>query len=55
MVVRAEGDGPFERTAGPEAFTDPGHSLTLDHEISASGAQIEENIDMHLDVLVHLQ
>jgi hypothetical protein len=23
---RKEGDGPFERTAGPEAATDPGHS-----------------------------
>ena len=47
MAGRAEGDGPFERTAGPEAWTAPGNSRVG----SASGSEPEEQIDMHLDLL----
>jgi hypothetical protein len=54
MVGRAKGDGPFERTAGPGGLYGSGPCFDPPQR-SAAWAQLEHEVHMDFDILMHLQ
>jgi hypothetical protein len=53
MVGRAEGDGPFERTARPGRLHGSGPFLSA-HQLLAPCAGLKNEVHVDLDVFVHL-